>query len=303
MNFDLHRLEVLCKVIETKSFTKAAEKMFLSQPTISEHIRYLEEIVGEKLVNRLGREAVPTQAGMILYEYAKKMLDIRHQAIQAIELFRGTLTGQLLIGASTIPGNYILPEIVGKFRISFPSISTKIFIASSRSVVDMLLDGQIEIGFTGAVWRDVRLNWKDIWCDTLVLAVKTSDPLALKGAITIDEIKEIPLIFREKGSGTRKVTEEVLDRLGVDIDELNIVAELGSTEAVRQGIKAGIGASIISYRAIEEDISRGSIAVVKIHNLNIERPFYIVTHKKHHLSPIAKAFKDFIGSVPDSSSR
>ncbi|MCX7822871.1 MAG: selenium metabolism-associated LysR family transcriptional regulator [Syntrophobacterales bacterium] len=296
MNLDLHRLEVLCKVIETRSFTKAGERMFLSQPTISEHIRYLEEVVGEKLINRMGREAIPTQAGMILYEYAKRMLDLRHRAIQALENFRGVVAGHLFIGASTIPGNYILPEIVGKFRTSFPSISMTITISDSKSVVDMLLSGRIEMGFTGATWHDIRLAWQEIWRDTLVLAVKASDPLSLKGTIEIEEIGDIPLIFREKGSGTRKVTEEVLSHFNIDLDKLKIVAEFGSTEAVRQGIKAGIGASIISYRAVEEDVDRGSIAMIEIRNLKIERPFYIVTHKRHHLSPIARTFRDFVMS-------
>jgi DNA-binding transcriptional LysR family regulator len=301
MNLDLHRLEVLCKVIETKSFTKAGEIMFLSQPTVSEHIRYLEETVGEKLINRMGREAVPTQAGLILYEYARKMLDLRRRAIQALENFRGALSGHLFIGASTIPGTYILPEIVGKFRKAFPSISTTISISGSKNIVNMLLEGQIEVGFTGAIWQDVRLEWQEIWKDTLVLAVNSSDPLAKKASIGIDELREIPLIFREEGSGTRKVTEEALDKANVDVDKLQIVAELGSTEAVRQGIKAGIGASIISSRAVAEDLERGSIAVVNIGGLHIERPFYLVTHKKRHLSPIAKTFKDFVLSSNSST--
>lgn len=301
MNLDLHRLEVLCKVIETRSFTRAGELMLLSQPTVSEHIRYLEEVVGEKLINRLGREAVPTQAGMILYEYARKMLDLRRRAIQALEHFRGALAGHLLIGASTIPGTYILPEIIGKFRDSFPSISSTVTIAGSRAIVDMLLEGRVEIAFTGAMWHDVRLDWQEVWRDTLVLAVKASDPLAHRRSVQLDELTKIPLILREKGSGTRKVTEEVLDRIGLDVEKLKIVAELGSTEAVRQGIKAGIGASIISSRAVEEDVEHGSVAVLEIGNLRIERPFYLVTHRKRHLSPVAKIFRDFILSANSST--
>ncbi|MEJ5299518.1 MAG: selenium metabolism-associated LysR family transcriptional regulator [Thermodesulforhabdaceae bacterium] len=301
MNLDLHRLEVLCKVIETGSFTKAGEMMFLSQPTVSEHIRYLEETVGEKLINRTGREVTPTQAGMILYEYARKMLDLRRRAIQALEHFRGALSGNLLIGASTIPGTYILPGIVGRFHNAFPSISTTISISGSKNIVNMLLEGRIEVGFTGAIWQDVRLEWQEIWKDTLVLAVHPSSSFVKKGSIKLEELKEIDLILREEGSGTRKVTEEALDKVDIDIEKLRIVAELGSTEAVRQGIKAGIGASIISYRAVAEDVERGSIAIVDVEGLHIERPFYIVTHKKRHLSPIAKTFKEFVFSSNSST--
>lgn len=294
MNLDLHRLEVLCKVIETKSFTRAGEKMFISQPTVSEHIRYLEEAVGEKLINRMGREAVPTQAGMILYEYAKKMLDLRQRAMQALEHFRGIMAGHLSVGASTIPGTYILPKIIGKFRTSFPAISTTVVISGSRSIVSKLLEGEVEIGFTGAIWHDIRLNWQEIWRDSLVLAVEASHPIASKRAVDIGELPDIPLIFREKGSGTRKVTEEVFHQFGIDVDQLKIIAELGSTEAIRQGIKAGMGASIISSRAVEEDVKQGTIVIVEIRDIKIERSFYIVTHRKRHLSPIARTFRDFV---------
>ncbi len=294
MNLDLHRLEVFCKVIETKSFTKAGERMFLSQPTVSEHIRYLEEMIGEKLIDRMGKEALPTQAGLILYEYAKKMIDLKTKTIQALEQFKGSFSGTLKIGASNIPGNYILPELIGKFKKSFSSVRIKMSISSSEIAVKMLMDGEVEIAFTGATWHNPRLEWQKIWQDTLVLAVDPSNPLALKGSLKLEDLYEIPLILREEGSGTRKVTEEMLDKAGIDLDKLKIVAELGSTESVKEGVKASVGASIISLKAIQEEVKTGQIRMVPIEGLDLVRPFYIVTHKKRYLSPLAKQFKEFI---------
>ncbi len=268
--------------------------MLLSQPTVSEHIRYLEETVGEKLLHRIGREAVPTQAGRILYDYARKMLELRRRAVQALEQFRGSLAGSLLMGASTIPGTYILPDRIGRFRGMFPSVSITLFIAGSRVIADMLLEGRIEIAFTGATWHDVKLDWQEVWRDELVLAVEASNPLGTGGVITIHDLVNIPLIFRERGSGTRKVTEETLDRLGVDVERLQIVAELGSTEAVREGIKAGIGASIISSRAVEDDVRSGRVRIIPIHGVEIVRPFYMVICKRRQLSLIAERFRSFI---------
>ena len=126
---DIHRLEVFCKLVELKSFTKAAEAVFLSQPTVSEHIRSLESELQEKLIDRLGREALPTQAGKIVYKYAQKIIQLRNEAVQAIENYKGNLAGHLYIGASTIPGTYILPEIIGLFKAQYPAIQVTLKIS------------------------------------------------------------------------------------------------------------------------------------------------------------------------------
>ena len=164
---DIHRLEVFCKVLELQSFTRAADAVCLTQPTVSEHIRALEETVGEKLVDRLGREVLPTPAGKILYRYARDMILLRDEAIQALEKFKGKLSGHLLIGASTIPGTYILPQLIGSFKASHPTIQITLKIGSSGEIVQGLLDGKLELGpsapggTTGrSFWRrSFPMNW------------------------------------------------------------------------------------------------------------------------------------------------
>jgi len=291
---DLHRLEVFCKVVELKSFTKAAEAVFLSQPTVSEHIRTLEELMGERLIDRLGREVHPTQAGRILFRYARKILQLRAEAMQAIEQYSGKLAGELLLGASTIPGTYILPYYIGLFKALYPAIQTTLKITGSRLVAEMVLEGELELGTVGARWNDASLQWREIFADELVLAVPLSHRWANRKAIEIGELADEPFILRERSSGTRKVMEQLLLEHGFDPGRLAVVAEMGSTEAVHQSIKAKIGVSILSRRAVAQDLECGALAVVPFKGVTMHRPFYLIHHKNRQLSPICTAFQQYL---------
>ncbi len=296
---DLHRLEVFCQVVEQKSFTRAAEAVFLSQPTVSEHIRTLEELVGERLIDRLGREVHPTQAGRILFRYARKILQLRAEAMQAIEQYSGKLAGQLLLGASTIPGTYILPHYVGLFKTLYPAIQTTLKISGSRLVAEMVLEGEVELGTVGARWNDTTLAWQEIFADELVLAVPPEHRWAQRKAIGLDELAGEPFILRERSSGTRKVMEQLLLDHGFDPVRLTVVAEMGSTEAVHQSVRANIGVSILSRRAVAQDLDCGAVTVVPFKGLTMHRPFYLIHHKNRQLSPIGTAFLEYLQNHAD----
>ncbi|MFA6499353.1 MAG: LysR family transcriptional regulator, partial [Desulfurivibrionaceae bacterium] len=226
---DIHRLEVFCKVVELKSFTKAAEASFLSQPTVSEHIRSLEEILGERLVDRLGRETLPTQAGQILYKYAKKITRLRQETMQAMASYRGEMAGHLALGASTIPGAYVLPQRIGAFKKLHPAIQITLAIGNSRTVADGVLAGDTEFGVVGARWSDPALEWIEILEDELVLAVYPAHPFAKKKTVAPARLLDEPMIIRERDSGTRRVVTQLLEK-HLDLARLQIVAEMGSTE-------------------------------------------------------------------------
>jgi DNA-binding transcriptional LysR family regulator len=300
---DIHRLEVFCKVVDLQSFTKAAEASFLTQPTVSEHIRALEEALEEKLVDRLGREILPTPAGKILYRYARNIIALRDEAIQALDRYKGKLSGHLLIGASTIPGTYILPEIIGAFKIQYPAIQVTLMISGSGEVIDKIRDGLLEIGMVGAKWSDRRVVLEAAFSDELLLTVYPEHPLAQRKSMRLDELEGVPFIMREKGSGTRMVMHQVLEANGFDPGRLNAVAEMGSTEAVRQGIKAKIGVSILSSQAVSEDIQRGTLVSVELEGVSFERPFYLVQRKKRQLSPLGTAFLGYLHAVAAERNR
>src|SRR5690349_1725269 len=147
---DLRRLEVFAKVAELGSFSRAAEALFLTQPTISEHVRGLEDELGVQLLDRLGRGATPTRAGQLLLGYARRMLSLSREAHQALERFQGRVSGELVVGGSTIPGEYVLPAIIGRFKAKYPDVSISLLIGSTRQVSDWLEEGRVEVGVVGA---------------------------------------------------------------------------------------------------------------------------------------------------------
>jgi len=287
---DMRRLEVFCKVVELKSFTKAGEALLLAQPTVSEHLRTLEDILGEKLVDRLGREVLPTPAGKIFYQYARNILQMREEAIQALGQFKGNLSGRLILGASTIPGTYILPKLIGSFKSAHPAIQITLQIADTAQIVSDVLEGNVEAGVVGSKWNDRRLVMEEVFCDELVLTVVPEHPWARKGKISLEDLPQEPFIHRERGSGTRMAMSRILEDHGFDPSRLMGVAEMGSTEAVRQGIKARIGASILSREAVAEDIEQGSLAAVAIENISFLRPLYLIQRKNRQISPVGTAF-------------
>ena len=298
---DIHRLEVFCKLVELKSFTKAAEAVFLSQPTVSEHIRSLEAELQEKLIDRLGREALPTQAGKIVYKYAQKIIQLRNETIQAIENYKGNLAGHLYVGASTIPGTYILPEIIGLFKTQYPTIQVTLKISSSHITAERVIKGNVEFAIIGAKWNDPGLEWEEIYSDELVLVVHHDHPWAKKKEISLKSLEKEPFIIRERDSGTQKVMTEILEKKGLNLSHLNIIAEMGSTEAVRQSVKAQIGVAILSRQDVMEDLSCGSLAAVAIKGVQFKRPFYLIRRKNRNLSPICSVFLEFLLSTNENS--
>ncbi len=291
---DIHRLEVFCKVVELQSFTKAAQVVLLSQPTVSEHVRSLEELLGEKLLDRLGREVLPTPAGRILYRYAQNIIRLRAEAVQAIEKFRGNLAGHLIMGASTIPGTYILPRCIGSFKASHPAIQITLKIADTAEIAEGVLAGSLEAGLIGSRWKDQRLESTELFSDELLLTVYAGHPWADRKQVEPGELATEPFILRERGSGTRMVMNRILESHGFDPTRLQVVAEMGSTEAVRQGIKAFIGVSIISQQAVAEDLKQGTLASVEVAGIRFLRPFYLVQRRHRQPSPLCTAFLEHL---------
>ena len=244
----------------------------------------------EKLVDRLGREVLPTPAGKILYKYARDIIRLRNEAVQAIARYKGSLSGHLTIGASTIPGTYILPGLIGSFKAKYPAIRITLRISDSAEVVDRIIDGSLEAGLVGARWDDRRISLEEICSDELVLVVYPEHPWASGKTVEKEELADQPFILRERGSGTRRVMVQALETSGFNPSRFHVVAEMGSTEAVRQGIKARIGVSILSSYAVAEDIGRGTLVKIVVNDLSIHRPFYLVRRKSRQSSPLCIAF-------------
>lgn len=296
---EIRKLDAFCKVIELKSFTRAAEAMLLSQPTVSEHIRSLEQELDQKLLDRLGRKVEPTPVGRLLYRYARKILQTQNDAVQAIEQYGGKLIGRLIIGCGTIPGTYILPGLIGRFRLEHPSIKATLRITSSRIIAEKVVAGEYELGVVGARWNESRLNWTAMFSDELTLAVHPDHSWALRKAILLKDIGKEPFIMREPDSGTRKVFARILEKNGLKESSLQEVAEIGSTAAIKEAVKAGIGISILSRRAVIDDVKCGRLVAVSVKDHKLQRPFYLIQRKNRALSPVASVFLDYLRDNAD----
>lgn len=295
---DIRRLEIFAKVAELGSFSRAAEALFLTQPTISEHVRALEDELGVQLLDRLGRGATPTRAGQLLLGYAHRMLALSREAHQALERFQGRMSGELIVGGSTIPGEYVLPALIGQFKAKYPDILISLLIGSTRRVSDWLEEGRVEVGVVGARPASRALESKELMADELVVVVPATHAWATRRMATLTDLQKEPMIVRERGSGSREALEHALHEAGLSLARLRVVGEMGSTQAVKQAVRAGIGIALVSKRAVEDECRAGLLACVKVKDLRVARAFYLATHRDRSRSPLAQAFVDFVESQP-----
>jgi len=293
---DLRRLEVFAKVADLGSFSRAAEALFLTQPTISEHVRALEVELGLSLLDRLGRGATPTPAGRVLLDYARRMLKLAEEARQAIDHFQGRMSGTLLVGGSTIPGEYVLPAMMGQFKVKYPDIAISLRVGSSRLVSDWVDEGRVEIGVVGARPALRSLVAHELMSDELVVVVPAGHPWASRKTVGLADVRSEPLIVREPGSGSREALERALAEAGTDLDAFRLAGEIGSTQAVKQAVRAGVGITIVSRRAVEDECRAGLVHCVKVRDLKVARSFYLITHRERTRSPVAEAFVAFVES-------
>lgn len=291
---DLWQLHIFCSVVDTKSFSKAASTVHLSQPTISSHIKDLEEYFDIRLLDRMAKEVVPTQAGKLLYAYAKKLLALRDKTESAMAEFQGKMTGRLILGGSTIPGGYVLPKLIGQFVKVYPDVKISLEIGDTEQIETDVLSGKLEIGVIGAPTDRKQLLQEKLMKDEMRLIVLPTHPLASKKEIVPKDLETVSFIARESGSGTLASFQTKLEEHKIAIERVPIVAEMGSTEAVIQGIKNEVGVSILSTIAVEQDIVAGKLIALPIKGIDLTRHFYLIRHRLRSLSPLSSAFSEFL---------
>ena len=295
IDFDLRQLEIFRKVVELGSFSKAAEAVFLAQASVSERIATLETMVGTRLLDRLGRQIVPTKAGEVLYKHAVLLMDMKRTACLEMQDFLGIKQGAIHIGGSTIPGEYILPKIIGHFQKKYPLLSVTLSVSNTSDIEDRVLNGRLELGVVGSKRSHRNLIHHELWKDELVLAVPYQHRLAKRKEVSIEELSREPFILREMGSGTLKIMENYLKASGSSaIDSLHVVARFGTSTAVKEGIKAGLGISILSSRALDTELKTGIIKALKIKGFSMFRNFYLIRDRRRIASPLCQAMLDFL---------
>jgi DNA-binding transcriptional LysR family regulator len=294
-DFDLRQLEIFRKIVELGSFSRAADAVGLAQASVSERIEKLEGAVGAKLLDRLGRRVTPTRAGDLLYRHALALLEMKRTACLEMEDFLGVRKGELSLGCSTIPGEYILPKVLGRFGERFPHVTISLTIADSSEIEARVLEGRFELGVIGSKSSGNTLLSRELWEDELVLAVPASHPWAQRKSVSVEELPKVPFLSRGSGSGTLRRVEEYFQTAGVKgVEFLRIVARFSTSTAVKEGIKAGLGVSILSSLALDTELQAGLLKKLKIKGLPLYRRFYLIQDRRRTASPVCKAFVDHL---------
>lgn len=293
---EIKQLESFVAVVAEKSFSRAAEKLFMTQPTITNHIQSLETQLDIALFNRTNKKVTLTQAGAILYEHALNILNIKHTALHELNAFKGKIEGSLEICASTIPAQYVLPQIMKIFTGQFPDVAFTIHQKNSKHVIDDILSGQINYGIVGGKYPSPSLEYIDFFDDKLtIIASAEKHDLGTPGtALTFDTLLKEKFIIREEGSSTRRLIEETLKHHHLKADQLSTISTIEDNETIKQLVALDVGLSFISEIAAAKEIELGLIKPYTIKNIDFDRKFYFVYHKNRYLSPLDQAFRDFV---------
>ena len=293
---DFRQLETFVEVAKLKSFSKAAEMLFITQPTVTNHIQNLEKELGTLLINRFGKNISLTDAGQLLYTYAINILNSCEMAKFDLATYQGKIQGHLHIYSSSVPRKYLLPHMIKNFLNTYPDVSFTLADKDSKKVVRGILDGETDFGILGAKYASNSINYIDLMKDRLVLVTPNSDKYPNPNFSTVDKdiLFHDNILFREEGSGTRSLIEKTFEKAGISMDQLNITAYIEDTETIKELITLGIGISFLSERAVQTDVSLGKYKVFYVDQLDFNRQFYFAYHKNRQLTPLSETFKQHI---------
>jgi len=273
-------LESLVALAETGNFSKAAQRLLLSQPSLSRHIQNLEELAGMPLVVRQREGGILTAEGRLVCDYARRILRLREEAWDKLNEDREGGMGQILVAASTIPGTYLLPRVISAWHRLYPGITVHVQTHDSDETLQAVLHDQAEIGVIGKRPAHRNIAFEPAWSDRIVLVVPPDHTWAGETSLSPARLTEMPFVRRERGSATRETLETFLrTETALTPSSIRVCCEVGSSEAVKEAVLAGAGAAFISIHAVRRELENGRMSVVGVEGWNIKRSFYLI-HKK-----------------------
>lgn len=288
MMIGFKQLQTFITVVEEKSFTKAAQRLYQTQPALSRQIKVLEDYLETKLFERREKEVTLTDVGNFFYHEAKRIYETLMITRERIFEIKGLVKGNLIIGASTLPGEYILPEYIARFCKQYPDIEVELKISDTQKIIQYLKERVVQIAFLGVFPQEPLLDIRPFLEDELVMIIPTS----WQGLDYQEILKNKKLIIRERGSATRFIIEKNLSRV-VDIPQKTSIV-FGSTQAIIQSVSAGLGYSFVSRYAIRDPVKLKRIAEVQTLSGELKRKIYVATIKKSILSYSAKTFLELL---------
>jgi DNA-binding transcriptional LysR family regulator len=283
---NLRHLETFVKIVELKSFTKAGEALHITQPTVSKQMVDLERFFDVRFIDRTKRGLALTKAGELLLRYARDFLALQEETVAAIAAFKGLKRGAIRIGASSIPGVYVMPPVLKRFRELYEGIQISLVISDTKDITDKVERGELDIGIVGAKEEARKLVYQSFLDDLIVLVAPPTYPDLIK----TEDIKQQPLLVREVGSGTRRCFDAALKKRGIAPADLRVVAEFGDTQAIKQAVKEGMGVAYLSRRAITEELECRTVKILKVEGMpGVKRSFYTALKKGRSQSPHIEA--------------
>jgi DNA-binding transcriptional LysR family regulator len=290
---DTRQLQAFCAVVEQKSFSRAAERLGVTQPAASLQVRSLEERLGRKLLDRSGRRVEPTEAGLVLYRNAQRVLAAEEQLlVELAEDESGELHGRLAIGASTGPGAHLVPLLLCEFAQAHPDLHVALSIADTDAVIDRVAERELELGVVGALRRHRSLEFEPLARDEIVLAVPPDHRFAGR-EVPLEDLKAETLVSMQEGAGVRHVIEDELRRAGLRVRELESRLELGLPESVKSAVAGGFGVAFISRTGIEPELAAGTLATARVAGVEPVRQIYVVRPRGRTLTRAADGFLAF----------
>ena len=291
LNF--HQLRIFYAVARHGSFSRAADAMDISQPAVSIQVQELERTLGMTLLHRRSRGLQLTEVGRTVYDYAHRIFSLSLEMQETLLDVQGLQTGHLTLGASTTPGEYILPVAIGRFRQKYPGIQVELWISNTRSIVNQILQRELDLGMIGAdvSGENRNLEVSTYTMDEIVLVIGRSRPIGKGPRVTLDDVMEQGLVVREQGSATRKTAEEHFVQLGV---QPRVVLELGSNQAVKLAAEAGAGVGVVSGYGVGAEVKAGLLRVLDVEGWECRRPLTLIYLKERRLSPAQRAFLELL---------
>ena len=287
------RLQVFYTVAKQLSFTKAAELLYMTQPAVTFQVKQLEEHFNTRLFERSHSKITLTPAGEVAMEYAERILNLSSEMDTRLGELTGQISGTLLVGASTTIAEYMLPRLLGDFKAQYPNVHARLMVANSEAIEAKIADHTLDVGLIEAPSHHPQLMSHVCCEDELVAICSPKHPVAQYTSITPVQLAELPYVSRESGSGTREVMDDYFRKNGVQPEDLHIVMELGSREAIKGAVEAGLGIAIVSRATIQKEIKLGDLIAIPLEP-RLNRPLSMVNAKEKFRSRLLQTFLEFV---------
>ncbi|MDC9597885.1 DNA-binding transcriptional regulator YeiE [Xenorhabdus anantnagensis] len=276
MRITLRQLEIFAEVLKSGSTTQASQQLALSQSAVSASLTDLEGQLGVQLFDRVGKRLVTNEHGRLLYPKALALLE---QAGEVEQLFKLEL-GALRLAASSTIGNYMLPEMLARYRQDYPETPLELNISNTKDVIKAVVEFRVDLGLIEGLCHDPELITQPWMEDELLIFSSPESPL-LQRELSVEDLIKAPWILREKGSGTREVLDHLLFS---QMPRFNIAMELGNSEAIKHAVQYGMGISCLSRRVVQEQLKNGTLSELVIPELSLNRTLYLIYHRQKHMS-------------------